>query len=114
MDAEGTPPRTRLGRVATLCVAAASVEWYDFFLYATASATVFPALFFSGLGPTAGLLASFATFALAFVARPLGGLVFGYIGDRAGRKVALASGTLGMGVATVLIGLLPTYAAIGV
>lgn len=114
MGPAASTPRTGLGRVAAMCVAAASVEWYDFFLYATASATVFPALFFSGLGPTAGVLASFATFALAFLARPAGGLLFGFVGDRAGRKVALASGTLAMGVATVLIGLLPTYAAIGV
>ncbi|MCU1630239.1 MAG: transporter [Pseudonocardia sp.] len=108
------PPDSRLRRTTALCVAAASVEWYDFFLYATASATVFADLYFGALGPTAATLASFATFALAFVARPLGGVVFGFLGDRAGRKVALAAGTVTMGVSTTLIGLLPPYASIGV
>ena len=103
-----------LNRTALYCVGAGSVEWYDFFLYATAAATVFPTLFFADLGPTGGALASFLTFALAFVARPLGGLVFGWIGDRTGRRAALATGTVTMGAATVLIGLLPSTAAIGV
>ncbi|WP_165922220.1 MFS transporter [Pseudonocardia endophytica] len=93
---------------------AGSVEWYDFFLYATASAAIFPAVFFAELGPTGSLFASFLTFALAFVARPLGGFVFGPIGDRIGRRAALAAGTVTMGVATVLIGLIPSTASIGI
>ena len=103
-----------LNRTALYCVGAGSVEWYDFFLYATASATIFPSLFFADLGPTGATFASFLTFALAFVARPAGGLVFGWIGDRVGRRAALSAGTVGMGAATVLIGLLPPTATIGI
>ncbi|MDL5160310.1 MFS transporter [Actinomycetospora termitidis] len=103
-----------MGRLASLCTAASSVEWYDFFLYATASAVVLGPAFFSPLGATGQTLASFATFALAFVARPLGGILFGRIGDRAGRRAALAGSTIAMGVASVLVGLLPGYATIGV
>ena len=106
-------PRS-LRRTALYCVGAGSVEWYDFFLYATASAVIFPQLFFADLGPTGGTFASFLTFALAFVARPAGGLLFGRLGDRVGRRAALAAGTITMGAATVLIGLLPTTATIGI
>ncbi|TCK26188.1 MFS transporter [Pseudonocardia endophytica] len=109
-----TASPTSLKRTALYCVGAGSVEWYDFFLYATASAAIFPAVFFAELGPTGSLFASFLTFALAFVARPLGGFVFGPIGDRIGRRAALAAGTVTMGVATVLIGLIPSTASIGI
>ncbi len=103
-----------MGRLAALCTAASSVEWYDFFLYATASAVVLGPAFFTPLGATGQVLASFATFALAFVARPLGGILFGRLGDRAGRRTALAGSTVAMGVASVLVGLLPGYATWGI
>lgn len=92
-----------------------SSEWYDFFLYATAAAVVFPATFFPAtLDPFVALLASFSTFAVGFVARPLGAVFFGHLGDRAGRKTAFATALVTMGCATTLIGLLPPYTSIGV
>ena len=90
-----------------------SIEWYDFFVYANAAALVFPKLFFPKLSPLAGTLASFATFGVAFVARPIGGIVFGHFGDKIGRKSMLVITLLLMGSATFLIGLLPTFATIG-
>src|SRR6201995_145938 len=112
---ETVPRRARpMGRLAALCTAASSVEWYDFFLYATASAVVLGPAFFTPLGATGQVLASFATFALAFVARPLGGIPFGRLGDRAGRRAALAGSTVAMGVASVLVGLLPGYSTWGI
>jgi MFS family permease len=101
-------------KVALTALAGTSIEWYDFFIYGTAAALVFPTLFFpSDLPPLVAQLASFSTFAVGFVGRPLGGMVFGHFGDRAGRKVALVTALLMMGVATTLIGLLPTYATVG-
>jgi metabolite-proton symporter len=91
-----------------------SVEWYDFFVFGTAAAQVFGRLFFPTFSELAGTLAAFATFAVGFVARPVGGLVFGHIGDRIGRKTTLVLTLTMMGVATFLMGLMPTYAAIGV
>lgn len=91
-----------------------ALEWYDFFLYGTAAALVFPALFFPAEDPATGLLLSFAVFATGFVARPLGGLVAGHLGDRFGRRDTLTATLVTMGVASALIGMLPTYAAIGV
>jgi metabolite-proton symporter len=91
-----------------------TIEWYDFFLYGTAAALVFPHLFFPELNPFAGQVAAFATFTVGFIARPLGGVVFGYVGDRLGRKASLVATLLLMGVSTVLIGLLPTYDQIGI
>ena len=91
-----------------------SSEWYDFFLYATAAAVVFPTTFFPAtLDPFVALLASLSTFAVGFVARPLGAVFFGHLGDRAGRKTAFATALLIMGLATTLIGLLPPYTVIG-
>lgn len=90
-----------------------TVEWYDFFLYSTAASLVFGKLFFPETNGTVGTMLAFATFAVGFVARPLGGLLFGHIGDRVGRKRTLAF-TMGlMGVSTALIGLLPTYGQVG-
>ncbi|WP_022888622.1 MFS transporter [Agromyces italicus] len=89
------------------------LEWYDFFLYGTAAALVFPTLFFPGDDALTSLLLSFAVFATGFVARPLGGLVSGYLGDRFGRRRVLVATLLTMGVATALIGVLPTHAQIG-
>jgi MHS family shikimate/dehydroshikimate transporter-like MFS transporter len=91
-----------------------AIEWYDFFIYATAAALVFGELFFPTFDPLVGTLLSFSTFVVAFVARPIGGVAFGHFGDRLGRKSMLIITLTLMGVATFLIGLLPTYTAIGV
>ena len=91
-----------------------TIEWYDFFLYGTAAALVFNKLFFPTLDPLAGTLSAYGTFAVGFLARPLGGAVFGHYGDRMGRKRMLVWSLMIMGVATALIGVLPTYATIGV
>ncbi|MEV6228752.1 MFS transporter [Saccharopolyspora shandongensis] len=91
-----------------------TIEWYDFYIYGTASALVFGKLFFPEVSPAAGVLASFATFWVGFLARPLGGIIFGHFGDRMGRKGTLVTTLLLMGVATFLIGVLPTHAQIGV
>ena len=91
-----------------------AVEWYDFFLYGSAAALVFPALFFPESDPVNATLLSFGTYAVGFAARPLGGIVFGHFGDRVGRKKMLIAALMLMGVATFAIGLLPTYATIGV
>ncbi|MQA11746.1 MAG: MFS transporter [Pseudonocardiaceae bacterium] len=100
--------------VATASFAGALVEWYDFFLYGTASALVFNKLFFPEFDPTTGTIAALATFGAGYIARPLGGLVFGHYGDRIGRKTLLIITMLMMGIGTFLIGLLPTYHTIGV
>jgi metabolite-proton symporter len=91
-----------------------AVEWYDFFLYGSAAALVFGTLFFPESDPVTGTLLAFGTYALGFVARPLGGVVFGHFGDRIGRKKMLVVALLMMGIATFAIGLLPTYASIGI
>jgi len=91
-----------------------AIEWYDFFLYGTAAALVFNRLFFPNVNPLTGTLSAFGTFAVGFVARPVGGIIFGHYGDRLGRKTMLIYSLLIMGIATFLIGLLPTYATIGV
>jgi MFS transporter, MHS family, shikimate and dehydroshikimate transport protein len=101
-------------RVMLASFVGTAIEWYDFFLYGTAAATVFGPLFFPGADPLVGTLSAFGTFAVGFVARPFGGIIFGHYGDRVGRKSMLVYSLLIMGVATFLIGLLPTYATIGV
>ncbi|MDP4781848.1 MAG: MHS family MFS transporter, partial [Gammaproteobacteria bacterium] len=101
-------------KVALTALAGTSIEWYDFFLYATAAALVFPSAFFPGSDPTIGLVLSFGTFAFGFIARPLGGIIFGHFGDRVGRKKTLVIALWMMGISSTLIGLLPTYATIGV
>lgn len=102
-------------KVAMMASAGAAVEWYDFFIYGTAAALVFPKLFFpADLPPFVALIASFSTFAVGFIARPLGGMVFGHFGDMHGRKRALVVAMFVMGASTTLIGLLPAYAQIGV
>lgn len=90
-----------------------TIEWYDFFLYATAAALVFPGLFFPSNNPVVSTLLAFGTFAVGFVARPVGGVLFGHIGDRLGRKRTLVTTMVVMGVSTTLIGLLPSYQQIG-
>jgi MHS family shikimate/dehydroshikimate transporter-like MFS transporter len=106
--------RRSIREVAFASFIGATVEWYDFFVYGTAAALVFPKLFFPGFSPLAGTLASFATFGVGFFARPIGGAVFGHFGDRTGRKSMLVVTLLLMGAATFLIGLLPTFEQIGV
>jgi MFS family permease len=101
-------------RVALASCVGTTIEFYDFFIYGTAAALVFPKVFFPALGSTAGSVASFATFAVAFVARPVGAMIFGHYGDRYGRKQTLIATLLLMGSATVLIGLLPGAATIGI
>ena len=102
-------------RLALTGLAGASLEWYDFFLYGTAAALVFPAVFFPAtLPPLVALIASFTTFAVGFLARPAGAVVFGHLGDRVGRKTTLALAMITMGAATTLIGLLPPYNSAGV
>lgn len=91
-----------------------TLEYYDFFIYGTAAALVFPALFFPTDNPTVGLVAAFATFGVAYVARPLGGLVMGHFGDRIGRKRVLVYTILLMGIASLTIGFLPTYETVGI
>jgi metabolite-proton symporter len=114
-----TPPKAEKSDWQLIEAVAAStvgtaIEWYDFFLYGTAAALVFPKLFFPTFDPFVGQILSFTTFSVGFVARPLGGIVFGYLGDRVGRKSTLVATLLLMGVSTVLIGLVPTYAQIGI
>lgn len=100
---------------AFMGMAGAATEWYDFLLYATAAALVFPTLFFSAtLSPFVALLASFSTFAVGFISRPIGGVLFGHYGDKLGRKKAFAAALVLMGTATTLIGLIPPYRTIGV
>ncbi|MFE2095190.1 MFS transporter, partial [Streptomyces sp. NPDC059460] len=91
-----------------------AIEWYDFYIFGTAAALVFSKAFYPGVAPGAGVLASFATMWVGFLARPLGGIVFGHMGDRVGRKNTLVITLLMMGTATFCIGLLPTYGQIGV
>ncbi|MEC0345774.1 MULTISPECIES: MFS transporter [Peribacillus] len=105
---------TSMKRVAGASFVGALMEWYDFFLYGTASAIVLNKLFFPDLDPTVGTIAAFASFAIGFLARPLGGLVFGHFGDKVGRKSILVITLLLMGGSTFAIGLLPTYDSIGV
>ncbi|MCI0570440.1 MAG: MHS family MFS transporter [Myxococcaceae bacterium] len=113
MASDTQAARTSIWKVATASFIGTAVEWYDFFLYGTAAALVFNRLFFPSFDPAVGTLASFATFAVGFVARPLGGVVFGHFGDTLGRKAMLSATLVLMGVATFAIGLLPTYDAIG-
>ncbi len=101
-------------KVAFASLIGTTIEWYDFFIYSTAAVLVFNQLFFPGFDPTTGTLLAFSTFAAGFVARPIGAIVFGHFGDRAGRKPMMVLTILIMGIATVAIGLLPTYDAIGV
>jgi metabolite-proton symporter len=106
--------RTPLRRVIGASLIGTTIEWYDFFLYGAAAALVFNRLFFPEYDPLVGTMLAFATYALGFVARPVGGIVFGHFGDRIGRKKLLMWSLILMGVATVLIGLLPTYQQIGI
>jgi metabolite-proton symporter len=119
--ASGSPtldPGTRrvntAGQVLFASLIGTTIEFFDFYIYATAAVLVFPRLFFPSTDPASGILASLATFAIAFVARPIGSALFGHFGDRIGRKATLVAALLTMGISTVAIGALPTYATIGV
>lgn len=101
-------------RVVVASFVGTAIEWYDFFLYGTAAALVFNRLFFPTLDPLSGTMAAFATYAVGFFARPIGGVVFGHFGDRVGRKSMLVATLVMMGLATCLVGVLPTYQQVGV
>lgn len=105
------PQAHRLAGLASL--AGTTIEWYDFFLYGTAAALVFNKLFFPEMDPLSGLFAAFATYAVGFIGRPLGGVIFGHFGDRVGRKSMLILTLLMMGIPTIAIGLIPTHEMIG-
>lgn len=107
-------PARSIRSIALTSLAGTSIEWFDFFLYGTAAALVFPHVFFAAdLPPLIGLLASFSTFAVGFLARPVGGVLFGHMGDRVGRKRALVTALMMMGLSTMLIGCLPGYSTLG-
>lgn len=115
MIAEPTPVRRSIAKVALTASAGAAIEWYDFFIYGTAAALVFPRLFFPADLPLfVAQIAAFSTFAVGFIARPFGGVLFGHFGDLFGRKRALSIALFVMGVATTCVGLLPSYATAGV
>ena len=101
-------------KVALTSLAGTSIEWYDFFLYGAAAALVFPTAFFGEIPASTALILSLLTFAAGFIARPIGGIIFGHYGDKVGRKKTLVAALMLMGIASTLIGLLPTYAMIGV
>ena len=109
-----SPAAPSTARVLFASLIGTTIEFFDFYIYATAAVIVFPKHFFPSSDPTSAMLQSFATFALAFFARPIGSAVFGHFGDRIGRKATLVAALLTMGLSTVCIGLLPTYASIGV
>ena len=111
---ETAVPEPHVGRVVLASFVGTMIEWYDFFLFGTATALVFDRLFFPLESEFASRIAAFGTFAVGFFVRPLGGVIFGHFGDRIGRKAMLVTTLLMMGVATFLIGLLPTYESIGV
>lgn len=108
------PEKSVVRKVAIASFIGTTIEWYDFFIYGTASALIFPHLFFPNFDPLTGTLASFGTYTVGFVARPIGGIVCGHFGDRIGRKSMLIFTLLLMGIATFLVGLLPTYHQIGI
>jgi len=113
MRSDPSPPHS-VRRVVVASFVGTAIEWYDFFLYGTAAALVFNRLFFPTLDPLSGTMAAFATYAVGFFARPIGGIVFGHFGDRVGRKSMLVTTLVMMGVATFLIGALPTYEQAGI
>jgi metabolite-proton symporter len=110
---EGSRP-DQLRRVALASAVGTTIEWYDYFIYSTAAALVFGSQFFTTLEPASATLAAFATLGVGFLARPIGGILWGHFGDRVGRKAMLIASLLLMGIATVGVGLLPTYDQIGI
>ena len=114
MSAAVAAPANSPARVLFASLIGTTIEFFDFYIYATAAVLVFPKLFFPAADPTTATLQSLATFALAFFARPVGAALFGHFGDRVGRKATLVAALLTMGLSTVIIGLLPTYSSIGI
>ena len=112
-EADAAPVNSR-SKVVVASLIGTAIEFFDFYIYATAAVLIFPHIFFPQGDPTAATLQSLATFAIAFIARPIGSALFGHFGDRVGRKVTLVASLLTMGISTVLIGLLPTYNSIGI
>lgn len=108
------PPTMSLRKLGAALMLGTALEWYDYFVYGVAAALVLNKLFFPSFSPTVGTLLSFGTFASAWLMRPLGALIFGYLGDRIGRRSVLFMTLIGMGVATIATGLLPTYSSIGI
>jgi MFS family permease len=106
--------RAQRGRAIVASTVGTTIEWYDFFLYSTAAALIFPKLFFPSADSSSGILLAFGTQFVGFAARPVGAAIFGHYGDRIGRKATLVSTLLIMGICTALIGVLPIYATIGV
>nr|WP_314436074.1 MFS transporter [uncultured Brevundimonas sp.] len=113
-DAKKVSPTARNGRVLFASLIGTTIEFYDFYIYATAAVLVFPRLFFPGGDPTTAMLSSFATFSIAFFARPIGALAFGHFGDKVGRKATLVAALMTMGLSTVAIGVLPTHESVGI
>ena len=114
VDQQNNQKKTNMRKVALTALAGTSIEWYDFFLYGAAAALIFPSTFFGEMPETTALILSLLTFAAGFIARPIGGIIFGHFGDRIGRKKTLIAALMLMGISSTLIGLLPTYAMIGV
>jgi metabolite-proton symporter len=114
LDSNLAPNARQARRILLASMVGTTIEFYDFYIYATAAVLVFPRLFFPKGDPAIATLQSLATFALAFVARPIGSAIFGHFGDRVGRKTTLVTALMTMGISTICIGLLPTYASIGV
>jgi len=114
MAETSAPPRKPIVKVVAASLIGTTIEWYDFFLYGSAAALVFNKLFFPSVDPLTGTLLAFTTYAIGFLARPLGGVVFGHFGDKIGRKKLLVLALVLMGGATFAMGLLPTYATIGI
>ncbi|MFD8530813.1 MFS transporter [Streptosporangium canum] len=108
-----TPTPAEASRVAKAAFIGTTIEWYDFYIYASTATLVFGTQFFPAMSPVAATLASFATIAVAFIARPIGGLIFAHYGDRVGRKTTLIASLMLMGISTMLVGVLPTYATAG-
>ena len=106
--------QSNMRKVAMTALAGTSIEWYDFFLYGAAAALIFPTAFFGEMPQSTALILSLLTFAAGFIARPIGGILFGHFGDKVGRKKTLVAALMLMGIASTLIGMLPTYAMIGV
>ena len=113
-NSENNQKTSDMRKVALTALAGTSIEWYDFFLYGAAAALIFPTAFFGEVPETTALILSLLTFAAGFIARPIGGIIFGHFGDRVGRKKTLIAALMLMGISSTLIGLLPTYAMIGV
>src|SRR5215213_1110880 len=111
---ENTGMPTSIRKVVVASFIGTTIEWYDYFIFVTAASLIFPDVFFPGFGETTGTILSYTTFAVGFVARPVGGVIFGHYGDRIGRKAMLVTTLLIMGIATFLVGCLPGYEAIGV